>query len=157
MSAWLHAFDGPSGNLRPSVGDPGRQKVSYAHSMLSDIDLYRDEYQLFLWDVNILIINALRAGIQYLAGGAQTELAKIDEWMNKPASDEYQEHLVDERVDVLETNRMQERFLRNMSLVALSSRLTHSLRKMAKSAEVFSPRKKRYGKHEYERIPETLG
>jgi len=58
--------------------------------MLSDVDLYRDEYELFLWDVRILIIGALRAGIQYLAGEAQTELAKIDEWMKKPASDKYQ-------------------------------------------------------------------
>lgn len=32
-----------------------------------------------------------------------------------------------------------------MALVALSSRLTHALRNMTKSAELFSPRKTRYG------------
>jgi hypothetical protein len=48
--------------------------------------------------------------------------------------------------DVLLTNISQERFLRNMALVALASRLTHALRNMTKSAESFSPRAKRYEK-----------
>lgn len=123
--------------------------------MLSNVDLFENEYQQFQWDVHILIAGTLSAGIQYLDGEAKTELAKIEEWMKKPASREYQEHLVDEHVDVLARNDMQVRFLRNMALVALTSRLTHSLRKMARSAEVFSPRKKRYGKKhmsEFERL-----
>src|ERR1700739_2614584 len=65
--------------------------------------------------------------------------------MKKPASDEWQEHLVDEHVDVLATNAAQQRFLRNMALVGLASRLTHALRAMAKAAETFNSRKKRYG------------
>jgi hypothetical protein len=65
--------------------------------------------------------------------------------MEDADSEEYQEHLVDEHVDVLEQITSQERFLRNMALVALASRLMHALRKMARSAETFSPRKKRYG------------
>src|SRR5208282_5849930 len=47
-------------------------------------------------------------------------------------------------------------FLRNMALVALSSRLTHALRNMTKSAESFAPRKKggygHRGMSEYRRL-----
>jgi hypothetical protein len=119
--------------------------VSYAGSMFSNFDTYEGEYEQFQWDVHILIKGTLSAGIRFLDSEAKTELAKIEDWMKKPASDEYQQHLVDEHVDVLATNDGQERFLRNMALVALASRLTHSLRTMARSAEAFSPRKKRYG------------
>jgi hypothetical protein len=113
--------------------------------MFSDIDVYQWEYEQFQWDVHILIEGTLSASIQFLNGGAKTELAKIEEWMKKPASDEYQQHLVDEHVDVLATGGAQERFLRNMALVALASRLTHSLKKMARSA-MFTPQKKEYAK-----------
>jgi len=40
-------------------------------------------------DVHILIEGTLSASIQFLNGGAKTELAKIEQWMKKPASDEY--------------------------------------------------------------------
>ena len=121
------------------------EDVSYAGSMFSDYDIYEGEFEQFQWDIHILIKGTLHAGIRFLDSEAKIELAKIEEWMKKPASDEYQQHLVDEHVDVLATNDVQERFLRNMALVALASRLTHSLRTMARSAETFSPRKKRYG------------
>jgi hypothetical protein len=39
----------------------------------------------------------------------------------------------------------QKRFLLNMAVVGLASRLTHTLRQMARAAETFSPRKKNYG------------
>jgi len=113
--------------------------------MFSNFDTYEGEYEQFQWDVHILIKGTLNAGIWFLDSKAKTELAKIEEWMKKPASDEYQQHLVDEHVDVLATNDVQERFLRNVALVALASRLTHSLRTMARLAETFSPRRKRYG------------
>jgi hypothetical protein len=113
--------------------------------MLSNIDVFDDEYHQFQWDVHILIKGTLAASIEYLNREAKTELAKIKEQLEKPASDEYGQYLVDEHVDVLATNAAQERFLRNMALVALASRLTHSLRKMASLAETFSPREKKYG------------
>lgn len=109
--------------------------------MFSDFDTYEGEYEQFQWDVHILIKGTLHASFRFLDSEVKTELAKIEEWMKKPASDEYQQHMVDEHVDVLATNAAQERFLRNMALVALASRLTHSLRTMARSAEAFSPGK----------------
>jgi hypothetical protein len=113
--------------------------------MFSDYDSFDGEYESFQWDVHILIEGTLRAGIRYLDSDADSELAKIEEWMKKPTSSEYEDHLVDLHVDVLSTNAVQQRFLRNMALVALASRLTHALRAMARSAETFNPRKKRYG------------
>jgi hypothetical protein len=114
-------------------------------SNASDHDSFYDEHHQFQWDIHILIEGTLDASIRYLTSEAETELKKIEEAMKKPCDDEYQEHLVDEHVEVLVTGSNQENFLRNMALVALASRLTHALRNMAKTAETFSPRKKRYG------------
>jgi hypothetical protein len=113
---------------------------------LSNIDVFEMEYGQFQWDVHILIEGTLHASIRYLVTEARRELDDIEEARKKPVAYEYQEHLVDEHVDVLATNSSQERFLRNMALVALASRLTHALRNMARSAELFNARKKRYGK-----------
>jgi hypothetical protein len=104
------------------------------------------EYGQFQWDVHILIEGTLRASIRYLDIEARRELDEIEEARKNPLDDEYREYLVDEHVDVLATNSSQERFVRNMALVALASRLTHALRNMARSPELFSDRKKQYGK-----------
>lgn len=112
---------------------------------LSNIDFYRAEYMQFQWDVHILIEGTLDASIRYLDTQTKAELAKIEEVMNKSLGDEYYQHLEDEHGVVESRNSSQEQFLRNMALVALASRLTHALRKMARSAQSFSDRKKRYG------------
>jgi hypothetical protein len=114
-------------------------------TLLFDMNLYQNEYDQFQWDVHILILGTLQASLRHLEGEAKTELATIAEVMKKPVDDEYYQHLEDEHVDVLDTNSSQERFLRNVALVALASRLTHALRNLARSAESFSKRKKRYG------------
>ena len=117
-----------------------------ASDSLSSIDVFEIEYGQFQWDVHILIEGTLSASIRYLDTEARRELDEIEEARKKSFDDEYREHLVDEHVDVLSTNSSQDRFVRNMALVALASRLTHALRNMARSAELFSTRKKRYGK-----------
>jgi hypothetical protein len=114
-------------------------------AMFADHDRFADECWSFQWDVHILIAGTLDASTAYLDINADKELAKIEEWIEKPTSAEYQEHLVDQHVEVLARNAEQLRFLRNMALVALASRLTHSLRTMARLAETFSPWKKSYG------------
>jgi hypothetical protein len=119
------------------------------------MDFFRDEYEPFQRDVHILIGGTLHAAIRYLGNEAKDELGRLEEWMKQDISDEAHERLVDDHVDVLAQNNDQERFLRNMALVALASRLTHSLRKMASSAELFCQRKGRYGKtsqSEFERL-----
>jgi hypothetical protein len=57
----------------------------------------------------------------------------------------YYEHLADQQHELHMYYSDQERFVRNMAVVALASRLTHALREMARSAETFSSRKKRHG------------
>ncbi len=118
--------------------------MSYS-DFLSNMDFYRAEYVQFQWDVHLLIEGTLDASTRYLQAEAKARLAKIEEVMHKPLDDEYYQHLEDEHGVVEARNSSQEQFLRNMALVALASRLTHALRKMARSAESFSERKKRYG------------
>jgi hypothetical protein len=115
-------------------------------SVLFDIDSYDDEYQQFQRDVYVLIEGTLNASKQYLDKECGTELTKIKAAMDKAPDPGFHQHLEDEYGDVLLTNISQERFLRNMALVALASRLTHALRNMTKSAESFSPRAKRHEK-----------
>jgi len=124
--------------------------------MLSDdFDSFYMEHYQFQWDVHILIEGTLDASIRYLESEAEAELRQIEEAMKKPLDAEIHEHLVDEHVDVCVTGSRQKNFLRNMALVALTSRLIHALRSMASSAEPFSARKKRYGDRslsEFERL-----
>lgn len=104
------------------------------------IDIYADEAASFEADVNLLIRNTLHAALVHLSGTADAELADIKKALDRAVDHEAQEHLVDARVDVLATGLSQERFLRNMALVALASRLLHTLKKMARLAEHFCPR-----------------
>lgn len=116
-----------------------------------DSDMFELEYESFQWDVHLLVIGALQAGIHYLGSETETEVAKIDDWIANHGSSD---RVVDERIDLLATTSAQQRFLRNMALVALASRLIHSLRAMARWAETFSPRRPgRYeGSSEFERL-----
>lgn len=125
------------------------------NELLENIDSYDDEYHQFQWDVHVLIRGTLHASVRYLDAQIGTYLADIEAAIDKSQDTEHQQYLVDEHVDVLDTNSRQERFLTNMAIVALASRLTHALRTMSRSAESFSPRKKRYGKKnmsEYRRL-----
>jgi hypothetical protein len=120
------------------------------HDFLRSVDFYRNEYEQFQRDVYLLIEGTLNASKKYLDGECQTELAKVKAVMDKTSDPEHHYYIEQEYGDVLMTNITQERFLRNMALVALASRLTHAHRNMSKSAESFSPRtkehKKRYKK-----------
>jgi hypothetical protein len=81
-------------------------------------------------------------------------VAKIESALEKAAGG-YYEHLVDQQHELHMYYSDQERFVRNMAVVALASRLTHALREMARSAGTFSPRKKRHGgtdKSEFQRL-----
>ncbi|HZZ17292.1 MAG TPA: hypothetical protein VFE08_15185 [Candidatus Sulfotelmatobacter sp.] len=120
------------------------------HDIIRSVDFYHDEYEQFQRDVYLLIEGTLNASKKFLGDECETELTKIKTVMDKTHDAEHHSYLEDDYGDVLLTNISQERFLRNMALVALASRLTHALRNMSKSAESFSPRtdehKKRYKK-----------
>jgi len=116
-------------------------------------EIYPLEADSFEADVRVLIQNTLRGALDQLSGAARAELTAIETALKKTTDDEAQDHLVDEHVDVLAQGLSQQRFLRNMALVALASRLTHALRRMARTAEHFRPRKKSYGRDsEFEQL-----
>jgi len=120
---------------------------------MQHIDIYSDEAASFETDVNLLIRNTLRAALAHLSGTAGAELADIKKVLDKATDYEVQEHFVDAHVDVLATGLSQERFLRSMALVALASRLFHTLKKMARLAEHFCPSTHDYhGKSEFLRL-----
>ena len=120
---------------------------------MQHIDIYSDEAAGFETDVNLLIRNTLQAALAHLSGTADAELADIKKARDKATDYGVQEHLVDAHVDVLATGLSQERFLRNMALVALASRLLHTLKKMARRAEHFCPSTHDYkGKSEFLRL-----
>src|SRR6266540_1635528 len=120
---------------------------------MQHIDIYSDEAASFEADVNLLIRNTLHAALAHLSGTADAELADIKEALDKATDCDVEEHLVDSHVDVLATGLSQERFLRNMALVALASRLLYTLKKMARLAEHFCPSTHDYeGKSEFLRL-----
>jgi len=118
----------------------------FVSNFLSKFNFYDIEFQRFQRDAYVLIEGSLDASIQHLRTATESRLAEIDAGIEKATNQGYQQYLVDEHDVVSATNSDQEQFLRNMALVALASRLTHSLNSMARSAESFSKRKKRYTK-----------
>jgi hypothetical protein len=120
---------------------------------MQHIDIYSDEAASFEADVNLLIRNTLHAALAHLSSAADAELTDIKKALERSTDDELQQHLVDEHVDVLSAGLSQERFLRGMALVALASRLLHTLKKMARLAEHFCPSTHDYkGKSEFLRL-----
>jgi hypothetical protein len=95
----------------------------------SNFDSFGAECDQFREDVQGLILGTLNAALERLHESAESELKDLNAKIKEIGGRQY---LID-----------QERFLRNMALVALASRLTHALRKMAKPAH-FRAGKKQY-------------
>lgn len=128
-----------------------------AQRAVLDFDTYYDEAQSFEWDLHILIIGTMKAGEEQLSKETDKALADLDKYAEHPKANH--ERLSDERVDALWMYSDQTRFLRNSALVSLTSRLYQALRRMANTAERFSPRTQpRYsdgrfgGKNEFKRL-----
>ncbi len=124
---------------------------------ISDFDIYAEESQRFERDMHVQIIATMDAATEALSNTADKDLAIIDKHLVKSRSNF--DYLTDKRVDILSMYAEQTRFLRNSTLVSLSSRLYQALRRMANHAERFSPRTKarynegRFGKNnEFKRL-----
>lgn len=111
---------------------------------LQRIDTFYDIAAQFESDVHMLILGTLDAASKRLNEEAEKQQNEIAEHIPK-AKGFYADHLAQEHADIGIQTIEQERFLRNMALVALASRLIHSLNEMARSAETFCERKKKYG------------
>ena len=123
-------------------------------SLVQQFDSFRVESENFERDVHLLILGTLHAAKTYLSEELAAELAKIEKTLDKTRGG-HQEYLADRHAELHWYYCDQERFVRNMAVVALASRLTHALREMARSAETFSPRKKKYGggdKQQFQRL-----
>jgi hypothetical protein len=113
-------------------------------SLARESDPFHSEVQDFDRDVHLLILGTLSAAKAYLYTALEKDVSAIDTRLEQ-ASGEYAEHLYDQRAELMGYQFDQERFVRNMALVALSSRLIHALNEMAENATGFRPRKSRYG------------
>jgi hypothetical protein len=120
---------------------------------MQHIDVYSDEAASFEADVNVLVRNTLHAALAHLSTSATAQITDIEKARAKATGPDAVERLIDAHVDVLATGAAQERFLRNIAVVALSSRVLHSLTKMARVAEHFRPSTHNYkGKSEFLRL-----
>jgi hypothetical protein len=123
-------------------------------SLARQIDPFYFEYSKFEREVHILILGTLDAANTKLEDEFEEDKAKITAGLDE-STIRHSERLTDDLSELLWFLHDQQRFLLNMAIVGLASRLTHSLRQMARFAESFSTRKKRYGggdKSEFERL-----
>lgn len=101
-------------------------------------DFYEMEVRKFEWDLHILIIGTLEDGVKGLAERVAKDSAYLESKIEK-AEGYYAEHLADQHAEIWMQGSGQERFLRSMALVALTSRLIHTLRQISMLAEHFRP------------------
>jgi|GEM_PF-6079483 len=113
-------------------------------SLARQIDQFHSEYSNFDREVHILILGTLDAANKRLEAEFDEDTVKITAGLDE-ATVRGSERLTDDLAELNWFLHDQERFLLNMAVVGLASRLTHTLRQMARAAETFSPRKKNYG------------
>lgn len=117
------------------------------------IDFFRFQNQVFERDVNVIVLGSLRAGIKQLARDLQKTSERFKNRL-EDASAEQEDWIIDEFVDIRADHEDQERFLRNIALVALLSRLTHTLNQLARAGDEISPRNERSypGENEFQKL-----
>ena len=116
-------------------------------------DSFHLEYSKFEQEVHILILGTLDAANTRLEAEFEEDKAKITAGFDE-STVRSSERLTDDLSEITWFLHDQQRFLLNMAVVGLASRLTHSLRKMARNAESFRARKKEgyCGKSEFARL-----
>jgi hypothetical protein len=118
-----------------------------------DWDSYHHEYEKFQEDAHTLILWPLHAAISNLKQEAEAEDAKLEPRLSLSKGEEA-EHYANLQQQNWQYINDQERFLRNVALVALMSRLTHAILSMFRHAEPWAERNpKGYeGKDEFKKI-----
>jgi len=110
-------------------------------SWLYEFDSFGSELNNFERDVHMLILSTLDAGITNQTAEAQKHDDELKPHIEN-ASDTALGRISEIQQDIWGYVGDQERFLRNMGLVALVSRLIHALNVMARSAENLGSRNK---------------
>lgn len=106
---------------------------------IKDWDSFGTEASSFERDVYMLILTSLDAGLKLLNTEAKAEDDKLMQYI-PTAKGEAAQRLAEDQADLWIQLGQQETFFRNLTLVALMSRLTHALLKMLRHAETFMPR-----------------
>jgi hypothetical protein len=115
----------------------------YALDSWGNWDEYHHEFQKFEREAHTLILMPLHAAISHLKQEAEAEDQKLEPKLSESRGEEA-EHYANLQQGNWEYFSDQERFLRNMALVGLLSRLIHSLRGMARTAESINPQVGKY-------------
>jgi len=113
-------------------------KVEFPRDWMIKWDAFRPYCDNFERDVHILILGTLGAAITYLNKEAQEYHDELAPDL-KTAEGEGLAYLEEKLGEIWGYVGDQERFLRNMALVALLARVTYTLNSMARSAESFGP------------------
>jgi hypothetical protein len=108
-----------------------------------DWNSFQREFEKLQEEAHALILWPLNAAISHLKEEAEAGDAKLEPRLSLATGDEA-EHYAELQHWNWQYFDGQVRFLRNMALVGLLSRLIHSLRAMAKTSEFIAPRKGKY-------------
>ena len=103
------------------------------------MDFFAHESRWLERDIEILVLDAMNAGVQAVNGRLERTRARLKE-DDQGATEQEKNWAIDYFVDIRDEHDQQVRFLRNMAAVALLSRLAHALNKLAKDGDTFAPR-----------------
>jgi len=112
-------------------------------SSWSDWDSFHRIYERFNEEAHTLILWPLDAAITHLTEEAKAEDEKLEPRLSSVTGEE-REWLGEQQERNWQYVPDQERFLRNMALVGLLSRLIYTLRDMSRQSELIAPRRGRY-------------
>ena len=112
-------------------------------SLARQVDPFHCEYSRFERGVHILILGTLQAANSRLVDEFNVDKEKLIAGFDE-LTIRNSECLTDNLSELHWFLHDQQRFLLNMAVVGLASRLTHTLQQMARYAETFSPREKNY-------------
>jgi len=103
------------------------------------IDFFRFEHQKFERDVHIVVLDLLEAGIKQLDRVFKRTPERFDLRL-KGATQEQEDWIIDDFIDIRADHEDQQRFLRNIAIVVLLSRLRHVLLQFARHGDEIAAR-----------------
>jgi hypothetical protein len=122
-------------NKSPARKSSASSKFKWRRS----IDFFRFEHRKFERDVLVIVMGSLDAGIKQLAREFKRTKERFDTRL-EGATQEQEDWIIDDFIDIREEHEDQELFLRNIAIVALLSRLTHTLHGFARHGDELAPR-----------------
>jgi hypothetical protein len=116
-----------------------KSNASFEFNWRRSIDFFRFEHRKFERDVLVIVMGSLDAGVKQLAREFKLTESRFDTRL-AGTTPEQEDWIIDDFIDIREEHEDQERFLRNIAIVALLSRLTHTLHGLARHGDELAPR-----------------